>query len=138
MRIWLTLDSIWTYLIDGVPGCRLWLSEPVCHPGEGWLSPEQGRSYRDAGKRILRHPQIDEIDKSIMWHFMPEIDMTEERWVRFDLIREHRRRVPEVFRCTWKMPIHIAPQEWFNLALDANEGDVAEAVHAQKVFDLPF
>lgn len=152
MIIWLTLDSIWTYLIDGVYGCRLWVSEPVLHPELGWTSPEQQRSCISPGKKFFRYRQQDliDVDMSIMWHFVPEMDMREDRWARFDLIREFRRRqrsseearmsgIPDEFRCTWKMPLHISPQEWFQIALDtAGEGGVWEAAHAQKTFDLPF
>lgn len=137
MIVWLTLDSLWTYLIDGVPGCKMWVSEPIRTPDTNWRATEHDHAI-NAGKKILRRHDIAEIDNSIMWHYIPEMDMREPRHVRFDLMREHCLRSQEGHECTWKMPINVAPQEWFQIALMSAEPEVWIAVHAQKTFDLPF
>lgn len=138
MRIWLTLDSAWTYLIDGVGGCGMWISEPSLDPDRGWSNEHQPHDCIRGGRALRQHSAVEMIDTAIMLHFVPELDLGLERWERFALVRQRVQSASDLSRCSWKLALDVTPEEWFDLARRAGESNLAEARHAQKAFDLPF
>jgi hypothetical protein len=138
MKIWLTLDSAWSYLVDGVGGCGFWTSEPVLNPETGWSTDGQPVDALRGGRALLLHPACDMIDRAIMLHFVPDMDMSLDRWERFDLVRQRVKNTEAIARSTWKMPLEVTPKEWFELASRSSEIELADARYAQREFDLPF
>lgn len=140
MRLWLTLDSLWTYLIDGVPGCGVWISKPRLDSEKGWSAEHQPLDCIRAGKSILSHPDVVRIDNEIMQYFVPGIDLRLPRWKRFSIVRESRSQSDGCSRPQLIMTYEVSPAEWARTMMKVAEPDLADARWAQKIFDpnIPF
>jgi len=151
MKAWLTLDSLWTYAVDGVPGCGIWVTEPcwktytTLNGSEitGWWSEHQPGDNMRAGKLILSHPEIDRIDREIQKYFVPDIDQRLERAQRFHKVT--RLLFSPRFRKHFNYPdllmtIDVVPDYWFALAQRSGNLYNTYGAWAQKLIDqdIPF
>ena len=137
MKLWLTLDSWWTYRIDGVHGCGVWVDEPTFTAEDGWRSPITDHNVTKVGKSISQHPDIERIDNEIMQFFIPDIDLSLERWPRFRQVSDMP-TPPNSLRTNFITSYEVSPEKWFEMAFHIGEQHSWEAIHAQKYFELPF
>jgi hypothetical protein len=156
LKAWLTLDSLWTYAVDGITGCGIWVTRPVWAISDetdqnqvihgyrvGWFNQIQPGDNIKAGKKLLDHPDADRIDREIQRYFIPDLDMSLDRWTRFQMVTAllHTTGTRHYNYRDLTMEIELHPQEWFDLARRAGSFfDVSSASWAQKTFDpeIPF
>lgn len=117
------------------------ITAPTLDPDKGWRSKHQPQGGLRAGKRILQHPDIGRIDREVMRHFLPDLDMDLPRAERFGLVCSGALHTPRgQCRPTLIMMLEVMPQEWFDTAVRVGEFNLAEAIWAQTTLDpeIPF
>lgn len=118
----------------------MWVSEPWHDEAGRWTSETISRGFRKIGKGILSHPEIERLDNEVMLHYMPGMDLANERWIRFGLVRSAHQRGSIVGGDSFKTALDVTPYEWFEWACDVGREHAFEAQFAQKLLDpeIPF
>lgn len=138
-HLWVTIDCIAEYLVNGVAGCDLFPCEPTFDPIEGWHSDAQlGRIQ--GGWWLMKHPDCGRLDLEMQRHFLCDanLDPAIPRWDRFDMVRKLGLQVERLPLLLMSVPCTMA--EWVRIAQNASRLEAEVANWNQSLVDpgIPF
>ena len=130
MHIYLTLDSLGTYLADGIGGLMISMAP---------LPNHAAFSVYRFGKELAQHRDAALIDASILAFYLPHADPRSERRVLLEVLRQ------QFFSGTasnqrFVTSLEVTPKDWFDWAIQIEDAALSSARHAQRFFEneLPF